>query len=153
MKIYSVSYRIFLRSVNKQYFHFSTECAQDEFICDNDKCVSTAKKCDRVRDCEDGTDEINCTQPGKFNPHFIIFRSILTTLQVIWSYYHTFMRFEDFFVSTRYLYRCLKRMVEKVEGTNFTRSPYYPLLNLFHNLKIHLNRRPVSCAFPLLRIY
>ncbi|XP_055633452.1 basement membrane-specific heparan sulfate proteoglycan core protein-like [Toxorhynchites rutilus septentrionalis] len=38
----------------------SANCRDDEFSCDQDKCISKLKLCDNVRDCEDGSDEQNC---------------------------------------------------------------------------------------------
>lgn len=35
-------------------------CKDDEFKCDDRLCLSNSKKCDKRRDCSDGTDELNC---------------------------------------------------------------------------------------------
>lgn len=37
-----------------------TQCREDEFKCDDHVCLPLSKKCDRARDCRDGTDENNC---------------------------------------------------------------------------------------------
>ncbi|XP_023338843.1 uncharacterized protein LOC111709412 [Eurytemora carolleeae] len=37
-----------------------TNCAEDEFTCDNGNCVSMEKRCDLVSDCLDISDEKNC---------------------------------------------------------------------------------------------
>ncbi|XP_055304959.1 basement membrane-specific heparan sulfate proteoglycan core protein isoform X6 [Sitodiplosis mosellana] len=37
-----------------------TQCADNEFKCDDNVCLPKEKQCDRVRDCRDGTDELNC---------------------------------------------------------------------------------------------
>ncbi|XP_031635070.1 basement membrane-specific heparan sulfate proteoglycan core protein isoform X6 [Contarinia nasturtii] len=47
------------------------ECRDDEFKCgDEDVCLPNTKKCDRVRDCRDGSDEIDCScRPGQWQCH------------------------------------------------------------------------------------
>lgn len=35
-------------------------CGADEFKCDEQTCLPNSKKCDRVRDCRDGSDERDC---------------------------------------------------------------------------------------------
>lgn len=38
------------------------QCADNEFLCDYDKCISKAQECDGTLDCNDQTDELNCPQ-------------------------------------------------------------------------------------------
>ncbi|KAJ6619661.1 Low-density lipoprotein receptor-related protein 2, partial [Pseudolycoriella hygida] len=38
------------------------QCAENEFLCDNDKCILKSNECDGTVDCNDGTDELNCPQ-------------------------------------------------------------------------------------------
>lgn len=40
--------------------HHCTVCEPDEFACDNAKCIDRSWVCDRVDDCGDNSDEINC---------------------------------------------------------------------------------------------
>lgn len=37
-----------------------TQCEEDEFKCDGNLCLPLSKKCDRVADCADRSDEYNC---------------------------------------------------------------------------------------------
>lgn len=38
------------------------QCAENEFMCDHDKCILKVQECDGTVDCNDGTDELNCPQ-------------------------------------------------------------------------------------------
>lgn len=38
------------------------QCADNEFMCDYDKCILKSQKCDGTVDCIDETDELNCHQ-------------------------------------------------------------------------------------------
>ena len=44
-------------------------CDTDEFRCTNGACISAAKKCDRLNDCDDLSDEFQC---GLCSPLFSI---------------------------------------------------------------------------------
>lgn len=35
-------------------------CRQDDFTCDDGECIHESQRCDRRRDCRDGSDENNC---------------------------------------------------------------------------------------------
>ncbi|XP_062558821.1 basement membrane-specific heparan sulfate proteoglycan core protein isoform X3 [Armigeres subalbatus] len=35
-------------------------CNDDEFSCDNSKCIHKSQKCNHVSDCDDGSDELDC---------------------------------------------------------------------------------------------
>lgn len=37
-----------------------TKCNDDEFKCDEHVCLPNSKRCDKVRDCRDGSDERDC---------------------------------------------------------------------------------------------
>ena len=39
-------------------------CLPNQFECRNGKCIRRAWLCDKVADCDDGSDELNC---GKYN--------------------------------------------------------------------------------------
>ena len=41
--------------------YYCTDCSSDQFTCGNGDCVSTSHVCDAVNDCEDSSDENNCT--------------------------------------------------------------------------------------------
>lgn len=57
-------------------FHSAQEarCGADEFKCDGQICLPNAKKCDRVNDCRDGSDERDCREFmfTQKNPSFLI---------------------------------------------------------------------------------
>ena len=40
---------------------FFVGCEEDQFICGNGWCIAISKECDDIVDCEDGSDEINCS--------------------------------------------------------------------------------------------
>lgn len=57
-------------NINEFYTSFlnivSTEeklCPPHEFHCPENKCISSSKRCDGIKDCTEGADELNC---GKF---------------------------------------------------------------------------------------
>lgn len=58
-----------------KYYPFSfsappTQCAENEFKCDDNVCLSKEKVCDRVRDCRDGTDELDCREYSHLKDFF-----------------------------------------------------------------------------------
>ena len=36
-------------------------CKQNQFTCHNGECIELMYKCDAEQDCNDGSDEFNCT--------------------------------------------------------------------------------------------
>ncbi|XP_052562691.1 sortilin-related receptor-like isoform X8 [Culex pipiens pallens] len=44
----------------KGYSLISEDCSDDEFSCDQERCIPKSKQCDSHQDCDDGTDEIDC---------------------------------------------------------------------------------------------
>ena len=44
-------------------FLFFAECQLNEFKCSDGTCINEQRKCDRRRDCADGSDERNCPRP------------------------------------------------------------------------------------------
>lgn len=36
------------------------QCRHDEFTCQDGACIPHGRRCDRRRDCHDGSDEIDC---------------------------------------------------------------------------------------------
>lgn len=43
------------------YTHVEKLCEEDEILCYADQlCISLEKKCNYVKDCSDGSDEIDC---------------------------------------------------------------------------------------------
>lgn len=57
-------------SAKIEYLCVYLACKDNEFLCDGGRCIPLNKRCNFRRDCEDGTDELNCevTIPttGKF---------------------------------------------------------------------------------------
>ena len=39
-----------------------TECREDQFKCDNDRCISAQRVCDGYDSCRDLSDELNCSE-------------------------------------------------------------------------------------------
>ena len=37
-------------------------CSSQQFTCSNGQCIPSAYRCDRVKDCTDGTDERDCRE-------------------------------------------------------------------------------------------
>lgn len=37
-------------------------CAENQFKCNNSRCIISSYKCDNQIDCLDGSDEVNCTK-------------------------------------------------------------------------------------------
>ncbi|XP_076817749.1 transmembrane protease serine 9-like [Clavelina lepadiformis] len=67
-------------------WRFKDDCSSNEFRCWNGSCIAREKKCDRIRHCEDDSDEIECAQTyatleecGKqnFAPHFTTSQRII----------------------------------------------------------------------------
>ncbi|XP_032335055.1 low-density lipoprotein receptor-like [Camelus ferus] len=46
------------------------ECHSDEFRCGQGHCIDASWRCDGVRDCMDGTDEIGCTRSTCLSTQF-----------------------------------------------------------------------------------
>lgn len=44
---------------------FSESCSRDEFLCDSGRCLLPASVCDGHPNCQDQTDETNCSQKHK----------------------------------------------------------------------------------------
>lgn len=45
-------------------FVFFPECKEFEFTCHNSECVPTDAICDGIANCNDSSDEWNCTSTG-----------------------------------------------------------------------------------------
>ena len=41
-------------------FHISKGCTSTQFNCANGQCVPVASRCNNIRECSDGSDELNC---------------------------------------------------------------------------------------------
>lgn len=61
--------RKFFFNVNKYtiliFLEATATCPPYRFRCDNGECIQLNLKCDAIKDCSDGSDEINCTPPSK----------------------------------------------------------------------------------------
>ena len=49
------------RSTNEADFTFSQCSFRNEFTCDDGSCINKYKRCDDINDCDDASDENNCT--------------------------------------------------------------------------------------------
>lgn len=54
------------------------DCAENEFMCDENKCIPNNFKCDSVTDCNDGTDEVDCPDQSEGIKVLKIFLTVLT---------------------------------------------------------------------------
>ena len=62
--------------------HYSTACKEEYFQCSDYGCILSIYVCDEVRDCFDGSDEVNCSNDRMWNisvTNNIVIPSILTT--------------------------------------------------------------------------
>ena len=41
---------------------FTGSCEDEEYRCGDSSCIDVRGRCDGVRDCEDGADEVDCGQ-------------------------------------------------------------------------------------------
>ena len=41
---------------------FTASCQNGAFWCSSDRCISSSERCDGVRSCSDGSDEMNCSK-------------------------------------------------------------------------------------------
>lgn len=46
---------------NVDFFLFPVECGANDFSCDNGFCIPASKRCDRRNDCQDASDERDCS--------------------------------------------------------------------------------------------
>ena len=65
MSFSCTSYTIQIFSENLQCvvihaYYSTTECSIDQFHCDNTRCISKSRQCDKFADCLDEKDEENC---------------------------------------------------------------------------------------------
>lgn len=47
-------------------FDATAFCKADQFKCSNGDCIDARAKCNSIRDCPDGSDEINCGKEISF---------------------------------------------------------------------------------------
>lgn len=66
-------------SLNKQT---KKVCKENQFRCSNDHCVEKNRRCDGYSDCQDGSDELNCSPSME---HFLCFYSFLMFLYILSS--------------------------------------------------------------------
>lgn len=55
-------------------------CSDEEFTCNNNKCITKRWVCDGDNDCGDNSDELNCGKVAVFSPpvkHFFITQSLM----------------------------------------------------------------------------
>ena len=49
----------------KYYIILYPVCSKDHFACASGRCINKTLKCDGKNDCQDASDEINCTEHGE----------------------------------------------------------------------------------------
>ena len=42
------------------YLDVGADCLAGQFVCDNGRCLDRTQQCNRVNDCGDNSDELNC---------------------------------------------------------------------------------------------
>lgn len=52
------------------YFFYRIACGANDFKCNNGHCIPASKRCDRTHDCQDGSDERDCTYGLNFSKLF-----------------------------------------------------------------------------------
>lgn len=55
------SHYLLVLDKNVDIFLFPVECAANDFTCDNGFCIPASKLCDRTNDCQDASDERQCS--------------------------------------------------------------------------------------------
>ena len=48
-------------SVNFICLSVPRNCSESEWRCENKRCISQSQRCNKINDCGDWTDEMNCT--------------------------------------------------------------------------------------------
>lgn len=79
MKLYSK-----LKVLNNSPLLFSLGCP-GQFSCGNGECVSILARCNQMRDCRDGTDELQCTCADFLRAQFLN-RKICDGVVDCWDY-------------------------------------------------------------------